>query len=293
VSGGTLHEWLAAARRPWRDVIARFVTAGRGLAAAHAAGLVHRDFKPSNVLVDGDGSVMVADFGIAAHVAGMTEDSGASSKMSSIAGTPAYMAPEQARGDEIDARADQYSFCVSLWEGLFGERPHQAATQTAVGRITRSIFVPKVHRELPAWVSDALLRGLSISPSQRWPSMTALIEHLEQRLAEPVAVEPKATRSPPVWIIAALVLAGVTAAAVAIAAQQRPAPKPEVRSTAPEPLPPAPPSPRDATVVVGDVPNTSARDPVESKARRAKRPNPDAKGDELTTPIEDLSRSRF
>ena len=124
VKGGTLHDWMHAEARPWRQVVARFVEVGRGLVAAHAAGIVHRDFKPRNVLLGEGGEVMVADFGIASASVDVDDDGAAGDvrEATSVAGTPAYMAPEQAAGKAVDARADQYSFCVSLWEGLHGQR---------------------------------------------------------------------------------------------------------------------------------------------------------------------------
>ncbi len=137
-------------------MLARFVAAGRGLAAAHAAGLAHRDFKPANVLLDANG-VLVADFGLAAPAA----DSGdrapgaraaSPGEASAIVGTPAYMAPEQAAGHVVDARADQHSFCISLWEGLHGERPTQAATGHASGDPGVPV-VPADRRALPAGCS--------------------------------------------------------------------------------------------------------------------------------------------
>lgn len=191
IGGGTIHDWMKKPR-PWREVVERFIMAGRGLAAAHAAGFVHRDFKPRNVLVSERGDVMVADFGIAAR----TDDSSdqatdqasstpGTAKVSSIAGTPAYMAPEQATSATIDARADQYSFCISMWEALCGERPHDADTRTR-GRLTRpSAMANPVGQDVPNWLLDALSRGFSASPDRRWSSMSALLDHIERRLRRP------------------------------------------------------------------------------------------------------------
>src|SRR5262245_44538442 len=153
VDGGTLRQWLAEKPRTATELLGVFLQAGRGLAAAHAAGLLHRDFKPDNVLLGKDGRARVIDFGIARalqadrvagpSVAGVlvseeatTASSGFPSSSSpktpleipltrpgTILGTPAYMAPEQRRGLEASARSDQYSFCVALYESLYGERP--------------------------------------------------------------------------------------------------------------------------------------------------------------------------
>src|SRR5262249_53555141 len=121
VAGGPLPSWLE--RRPSRPagVVGAFCEAGRGLAAAHDAGLVHLDFKPANVLVGDDGRVLVTDFGVA-----RTVDDASEPRTDRAAGTPAYMAPEQLRGDTVDARADQFSFCVALWRALFGAAPYSA-----------------------------------------------------------------------------------------------------------------------------------------------------------------------
>ncbi|HEY7375739.1 MAG TPA: serine/threonine-protein kinase, partial [Polyangia bacterium] len=142
LSAGTLRSWLADRPRGWREVLDVFVAAGRGLAAAHAAGLVHRDFKPDNVLLDKEGRPRVVDFGLARDAAGAPADDhggetharaaaettsgthlGTLTRKGAIMGTPAYMAPEQITGEATDARTDQFSFCVTLWEALHGERP--------------------------------------------------------------------------------------------------------------------------------------------------------------------------
>lgn len=212
INGGTMYDWM---REPheWREVVERFVSAGRGLAAAHAAGLVHRDFKPRNVLLGTSGEVLVADFGIAAR----TDDSidrnreastPGSAQVSSIAGTPAYMAPEQADGGTIDARADQYSFCISFWEALCGQRPTEAETRTGSTLPRPALSLAGKRRNTPGWLLEAVARGFSASPNARWPSMNALIEHLERRLGRPKRLVLGAS---------VLALAGITSAAVLFA----------------------------------------------------------------------------
>ena len=184
VEGQTLKAWLRAARRPWREVVAAFVAAGRGLAAAHAAGLVHRDFKPDNVLIGGDGRIQVADFGVASMSHGPRDPTPADSLDADGAdgftlsglrvGTPAYMAPEQHAGATVDARADQFSFCVALWEGVMGERPFAGGVAPSE-RVLRS---PPSTADAPGWLVALLKRGLAATPDERWPSMDALLAEL-------------------------------------------------------------------------------------------------------------------
>ncbi len=133
VDGRTLRDWLRERERSWREVLEVFRAAGEGLAAAHDARLVHRDFKPDNVLIDRAGRVRVSDFGLARAVAeeasssdiGMAAGSGTLelTRTGATVGTPAYMAPEQHGQRPTDERTDQFSFCVALWEALYGERP--------------------------------------------------------------------------------------------------------------------------------------------------------------------------
>ncbi len=140
VEGSTLRAWRQAATRTWREVLAMYVAAGRGLAAAHAAGLVHRDFKPDNVLVGADGRPRVTDFGLVAAdgravESGDTRGAALDANLTvqgSVLGTPAYMAPEQWRGETVDPRTDQFAFCVALWEALHGERPFEGETTAVV-----------------------------------------------------------------------------------------------------------------------------------------------------------------
>ncbi len=181
VDGTTLADWLKQPRS-WREVLRVFVDAGRGLAAAHAAGLVHRDFKPANVLVGQDGRVRVTDFGLArpsnrdapapdapVQPPPMPADSGLSplTETGALVGTPAYMAPEQVGGGAVDARSDQYGYCVALHEALFGVRPGE-------GPLPRD-------SKVPARVRGAVLRGLRQRPDERFSSMEALLAVLDAR----------------------------------------------------------------------------------------------------------------
>ncbi|MEM9454368.1 MAG: serine/threonine-protein kinase [Myxococcota bacterium] len=189
--GETLDVWLR--RRPtWTEVLEVFIEAGRGLWAAHEADLVHRDLKPQNIMRTHAGMVKVLDFGLvrAADEEQQTEpdrEYGPDSVLSSsitrrgaILGTPAYMSPEQLHGDTIDARSDQFSFCVALYEGLYGERPY-AGTELptlleSLGR--NAVRPPPEGTEVPRAIHQALLRGLKTDPAKRWPSMAALLEAL-------------------------------------------------------------------------------------------------------------------
>ncbi|MBL8619785.1 MAG: serine/threonine protein kinase [Myxococcales bacterium] len=183
VDGGTARAWLAEARRPWRAIVALYVAAARGLAAAHAAGMVHRDFKPENLLVGKDGRVRVADFGLAREVGERDPATPPTDELLSpltqtgvAVGTPAYMAPEQRGGGAVDAAADQFALCASLWEALYGARPFAGADAAALAAATaRGVIVaPADERGVPRAIRRALERGLAADPARRFPSMEAL-----------------------------------------------------------------------------------------------------------------------
>jgi eukaryotic-like serine/threonine-protein kinase len=199
VPGMDLRAWLKEKPRTWREVRDVFVQAGEGLAAAHAAGLVHRDFKPPNVLVGKDGRVRVADFGLARTAPGLeaaevatevppesegrtlTPSGGVSldntlTQAGFVVGTPAYMAPEQLLGHPADARADQFAFCVSLWEALYGNRPWGPP---APGKPRGPLVEPTDRRDTPPFLHALLERGLAEEPSLRFASMDALLEALK------------------------------------------------------------------------------------------------------------------
>ncbi len=192
VSGGTLREWLADRHRSVREIVALFLQAGEGLAAAHAAGVVHRDFKPDNVLVGTDGRPRVADFGVA-QLAGDAVDSVPSSarrglharglmatRASALVGTVPYMAPEQLRGSAADSRSDQFAFAVSLYECLYGERPFRRTDLTALGPdpAPRPPGVARGER-VPAALRHALVRAMSSDASARFPDMRSFLRALE------------------------------------------------------------------------------------------------------------------
>lgn len=196
VTGLPLDRWLDAAERTPAEVLAVFVQAGRGLAAAHAAGLIHRDFKPANVFVgtDGDGGndsrVRVGDFGLAREkgAADETEASEPShapatelTATGTIMGTPVYMAPEQHMGQIVDARADQFAFCVSLWEAIHGEPPFGGTTVFALAYAKQNGELRPARAKIPAAIQAAIVRGLAKDPAERWPDLAALLQQLQPR----------------------------------------------------------------------------------------------------------------
>jgi tetratricopeptide (TPR) repeat protein len=203
IEGVTLRRWLREAPRSWREVLETFVLAGRGLAAAHACGFVHRDFKPDNVMIQhADGKtpaaerVRVMDFGLARPVRGPdplqpVELTSASAdpadaleltRDGAIVGTPGYMAPEQHESARATAAADQFSFCVALWEALYGHRPFAGDSPSEiVASISQgNMRTPPGGSRVPAWVRSVVERGLAIAPADRWPTLDALLVALRR-----------------------------------------------------------------------------------------------------------------
>jgi len=184
VDGVTLATWLETPR----DLVAvldAFRAAGHGLAAAHASAIVHRDFKPANVLVGSDGRVRVTDFGIAKLRRSTTTLSGggtvALTAPNAAVGTPYYMAPEQFVGDPVGARADQFSFCVALHAALHGVLPFAGTTLDEIAQaVLAQQFVPLPRSDrVPARIHAAIVRGLAASPDARFPTMQALLAELQ------------------------------------------------------------------------------------------------------------------
>ena len=186
IRGQTLRDWLEQEPRTWQAIRTVFLDAGRGLAAAHAAALIHRDFKPDNVMVGDDGRVLVMDFGIVRWneldpqgdtdpelelippaTRPATQPDLRLTHTSTVLGTPGYIAPELIRGAGVDARADQYAFCVALHEALSGER-------------LRSNDTPATPAEVPAWLMRVVERGRARDRSRRYASMNELLEQLER-----------------------------------------------------------------------------------------------------------------
>ncbi|WP_225409994.1 serine/threonine-protein kinase [Stigmatella hybrida] len=248
IQGQTLREWLRRQKHPWQQILQKFLEAGQGLVAAHRAGLVHRDFKPANVLISDSGRVYVTDFGLArlAEAAGQEEASfeadaafeelsggvlsSALTSAGVIVGTPQYMPPEQYLGNAGDARLDQFSFCASLYWALYGKRPFQPQQMAAVAaEVSQSLQAPSAQElrrkwppgtivqepprdaRVPSWVRRAVLRGLSLGPEDRFASMEDLLTALSQH-------QRRGRRR---RVLAAVGAAAVAGAGVALYVQQR------------------------------------------------------------------------
>jgi tetratricopeptide (TPR) repeat protein len=227
VDGVTLRVWLRDKVRPWREVVPVMLEAGAGLGAAHASGLVHRDFKPDNVLVGNDGRVRVMDFGLArlrpedeggppdrqsdASIEARSPLSTPLTMAGTVIGTPAYMAPEIGDGILADARSDQFSFGVALYEALYRARPFAKDTP-------RTRPKPPPTNNIPERVQRVVLRAMAADPQARYASMTELLEDLARASA------PR--RRP--WIVAGAVLglAGAAVAGFAISKSSEPAAAP-------------------------------------------------------------------
>jgi len=199
LDGGDLRKWLATPRSV-DEIVAACTAAGRGLAAVHAIGVVHRDFKPSNVLVGKDGRIAVGDFGLAKSFerAASSEPSERNSGESlrfdddltgtgSVVGTPAFMAPEQHTGGEVGPAADQFAFCVSFWLALFGTYPFEGRSlpELAANKLAGRIATAPRRSGVPRQVVAVLARGLAAQPEARHPGMDAMLSALADAFSVP------------------------------------------------------------------------------------------------------------
>ncbi len=209
IDGVTLRTWLQTPRT-WREAVRVVCGAGRGLAAAHAGGIVHRDFKPENVLVDHSGRARVADFGLASNASGGPPGPSLRgskalflSMTGTVSGTPAYMAPELVDGVRPHVGSDQFAFAVTLFEAVHGCYPFEGKTAEAIwmamgdGRITRG------ERRVPGWLDRCLRRGLAADPEARFPDLAAMLDEIDRRTRRGIAMP--------------IVITGIVAGAAAVA----------------------------------------------------------------------------
>jgi len=227
VVGETLGTWLDKPRG-WRDVVRMFEAAGRGLAAAHAAGIVHRDFKPANVLVDRTGRVAVTDFGLAFAPPSATPPESspdlAVTSTGAMLGTPLYMSPEAHRGAKVDGRADQFSFAVALYHALYGETPFD---RESIGGLRDAVLAGDIAArpsatQVPIAVDRVIRRALAIDPEARYPTMDPLLDELAA-VTRPRRIARFAVAGAAVAIVA-------VAATLLVSSSRSPGPEPAAKS---------------------------------------------------------------
>ena len=191
IDGVTLDEWLKLDERGWRDILRVFVQAGRGLAAAHAAGVVHHDFSPRNVLVTAEEKALIADFGLARALGRPEVGPDTEPPDETVRGTPAYLAPERLLGVAVDPRSDQFSFCAALYRALYGTLPFPAdrsadGPEPYLERVERGAMAPpRDGRRVPRRLLALLRRGLDARPENRFATMPELLGRLEAALRRP------------------------------------------------------------------------------------------------------------
>jgi predicted Ser/Thr protein kinase len=221
VEGDTLTTWLKRYPRSWREILEVFAQAARGLMAAHSVGLLHRDFKPDNVLVGSDGRVRVTDFGLARSLFGIDDSNRGPTgpddpakliavdltATGTVLGTPRYMPPEQLQGPNIDARSDQFSYCVALYEALYRKHPLVDATSVAMLDKGTPAEPPPADARVPSNIGRAVMRGLSRERAQRFSAMAEL-------MAELAPPEPRPRFRLAVAGVAAIIVLGGAGAAV-------------------------------------------------------------------------------
>ena len=208
IDGVTLDEWLKLEKRSWRDILRVFVQAGRGLAAAHAAGVVHHDFSPRNVLVTVEEKALIADFGLARALGKPDAEPPDEPPDETVRGTPAYLAPERLLGVAVDPRSDQFSFCAALYRALYGTVPFPAdSPELYLERVGRGAMAPPQDgRRVPQRLLALLRRGLDARPESRFATMPELLGKLEAALRRPRVLLFAAFAVP--LVAAAIVLLG-------------------------------------------------------------------------------------
>jgi predicted Ser/Thr protein kinase len=241
VEGPTLAAWRAAAPRDAAAILGVFLQAGEGLHAAHLGGLVHRDFKPGNVIVGDDGRARVLDFGLARAGDSMTDGKLPTSSLSALAvdspltqtgtllGTPAYMSPEQHAAHPLDARSDQFGFCAALYEALYDQRPYAGDTASELQHnlFAANLRAPRPRPDVPDSVRAAILRGLAPDPDDRWPSMQALLQVLASGQRQSAAVGDIRVWW---WFAASVAILWIVALVMALTPSTRPDPSPAAES---------------------------------------------------------------
>jgi serine/threonine protein kinase len=263
VEGLNLRDWLEAESRTVDQILDAFAWAGLGLSAAHTAGIVHRDFKTSNVLLSADGRVRVTDFGLARGIGdadaprdSLPHDRRPGDRMfvtvteaGAMIGTPAYMAPETFEGIASDARSDQFTFCAALFEALYGVHPFADGLDTSMPSLLGTLSQLPARTSVPPAVHAVLERGLARDPAIRFPGMDELLQALEgARAAAPR--RPAASRVPLVAVAAGCALA-VLAIVLWLAGGRAPAPSSAPAAASPQPAPALTDQP---TAVVVDAP---------------------------------------
>ena len=297
VAGKSLDELLATKSLSLEQALEIVVQAARGLGHAHRRGVIHRDVKPSNIMVDDDGQVLITDFGISKALESKTQYTSAGQ----LIGTPRYLSPEQAKGQAMDGRGDQYSLAVVAYEAMVGQLPLMA--NSVHGLMYAHVYdtptpARTVRPEVPAHVSATLQRALAKEPAERFPSMEEFAQALEgggdatRTVPRPEArgsgsVTLRHKLSAPLWIGGAgvLLIAGVTVAllwngrhedipaeAAQIARDTTPPAAQTATAVEPETLPPVPPAPSAADTAAAIVSDSSPPTPPARRSPRRERP---------------------